>query len=126
MWILLLMLRLVKEWIKMKLVRGFVKILCYGWTDQRISLGIFLSFQLEKLFKLSSTRAAELARMMIGRSGNQQELGSQSFLKQEKFNDSNIQKTFKETFKETLKTFKETFKETFEETFKHSILLSKS
>ena len=54
-------------------------------SDQIISLGIFLLFQLEKLFKLGSTRAAELARMMIGKSGNLQELGSQVFLKQEKF-----------------------------------------
>ena len=54
-------------------------------SDQRISLGIVLSFQLEELFKLGSTRAAELARMMIGRSDNLYELGSQSFLKQEKF-----------------------------------------
>ena len=54
-------------------------------SDQIISLVIFLLFQLEKLFKLGSTRAAELARMMIGKSGNLQELGSQIFLKQEKF-----------------------------------------
>ena len=45
----------------------------------------FLSFQLEKLLKLGSTRTAELARMMIGRSDNLQQLGSQRFLKQEKF-----------------------------------------
>ena len=31
-WILLLMLRLVREWMKMMLVKGFVKILCYCWT----------------------------------------------------------------------------------------------
>ena len=54
-------------------------------SDQKISLGIVLSFQLEKLSKLSRTRAAELATMMIGRSDNLQQLGSQSFLKQEKF-----------------------------------------
>ena len=34
-------------------------------SDQRISLYIFLSFHLEKLFKLCSTRAAELARMIL-------------------------------------------------------------
>ena len=54
-------------------------------SDQRISVGIVLSFQLEKLFKLGSTRAAELAGMTIGRSDNLHELGSQSFLKQKKF-----------------------------------------
>jgi len=37
-------------------------------SDQRRSLGIFLSFQLKKHFNLVSTKAAELARMMTGRS----------------------------------------------------------
>lgn len=37
-------------------------------NDQRIGLGVFLSFQLVKYFKLGSTRAAEIAGMMIGRS----------------------------------------------------------
>ena len=37
-------------------------------SDQRRSLGIFLSFQLEKHSILGSTKAAELAGMMTGRS----------------------------------------------------------
>ena len=61
-----------------------MKILCgiVGLRSEN-QLRYFLSFQLEKLF--NSTRAAELARMMIGRSDNLQQLESQSFLKQEKF-----------------------------------------
>ena len=47
--ILLLMLRLVKEWMKVMLVRGFVNILCHGWTLIRELARCFLSFQLEKL-----------------------------------------------------------------------------
>ena len=65
------------------LVRGFEKILC-GIVAKNYHR-YFLSFKLDKLFKLGSARAAELARMMIGRSDNIQLLGSQSFLKQEKF-----------------------------------------
>ncbi len=37
-------------------------------ADQRIGLGVFLTFQLEKHFQLGSTKAAELAGMMINRS----------------------------------------------------------
>ena len=74
--------RIDKDDVGVRFCEDFVLVLD---SDQRISLGIFLSFQLEKLFKLGSTRAAELAWMMIGRSDNLQELGSQSFLKQEKF-----------------------------------------
>ena len=56
----------------------------------------FLSFQLENILKLGCARAAELARMMIGRSDNLQELGSK-FLKTGEILDSkqgNVQKTF--------------------------------
>ena len=41
---------------------------CQLDTDDRVSLGIFLSFQLPKLLDVGQTKAAELASIMVGKS----------------------------------------------------------
>ena len=41
---------------------------CHLDRDDRVSLGLFICFQLTKQFELGETKAAELAGMMIGKS----------------------------------------------------------
>ena len=41
---------------------------CHLYRDNRVSLGLFLCFQLTKQFQLGEINAAELAGMMIGKS----------------------------------------------------------
>ena len=48
--------------------------------DQRVGLGIFLSFQLEKYFSTGSTKSAEYAGMMIGRSDKSVRAWKSNFL----------------------------------------------
>ena len=66
-------------------------------SDQRISLGVFCHFN----WKSCSTRAAELAGRMIGRSDNSIRTWKSKFLETGEILDimqGNVQKTFKETF----------------------------
>ena len=49
------------------------KTFCEDWVcqlgrDDKVSLGLFLSFQLTQYFELGATKAAELAGLMIGKS----------------------------------------------------------